>query len=197
MCRISGSARASVGGGSVEGQRHYKAKRGLTFTRFPFRIVLPVQGRWAMLPVPPEGGATAPCIVPDDAREAQRRLSELQVFTQKGGCQPERSSCVRIRMLRQTWQGSMSSIYQNAVEARPKAGSRPMSPASTSIPAVRRRFIVGYVLTACALLILAGWIIGLELEDRIAERAREAALLTKTVEANLSYQIDRSGQVLA
>jgi len=91
----------------------------------------------------------------------------------------------------------MSSIYQNAVEARPKAGSRPMSPASTSIPAVRRRFIVGYVLTACALLILAGWIIGLELEDRIAERAREAALLTKTVEANLSYQIDRSGQVLA
>lgn len=93
----------------------------------------------------------------------------------------------------------MSSIYQNATEARPgaRAGWRPTSPASTSIPAVRRRFIVGYLLAACALLLLAGWVIGHELDDRVAERAREAALLTKTVDTNLAYQLERSEQVLA
>lgn len=93
----------------------------------------------------------------------------------------------------------MSSTYQNAAETRPgtRANWRPTSPASTSIPAVRRRFIVGYVLAACTLLLLTGWVIGRELEDRIAERAREAALLTKTIEANLAYQVERSDQVLA
>ncbi|HEY9381539.1 MAG TPA: PAS domain S-box protein, partial [Burkholderiales bacterium] len=91
----------------------------------------------------------------------------------------------------------MSSIYHTATESRTGAPARLHAALSgPSLATVRRRFVVGYCVVAVTLAGFAGWVINHDLDDRLEGRAREAALLTKTLEANLSYQLDRTGQVL-
>ncbi|HEY9398071.1 MAG TPA: PAS domain S-box protein [Burkholderiales bacterium] len=94
----------------------------------------------------------------------------------------------------------MSSIYHTANDSRaatPAPSSRAHSVLSgPSLATVRRRFVVGYCVVAVTLVGFAGWVINRDLDDRVDGRAREAALLTKTLEANFSFQLDRTGQVL-
>ncbi len=92
----------------------------------------------------------------------------------------------------------MSSIYHSANESLAAApASRAHSVLSgPSLSTIRRRFVVGYCIVVATLMGFAAWMINHDLDDRVDGRAREAALLTQTLEATLSYQLDRTGQVL-
>ncbi len=62
---------------------------------------------------------------------------------------------------------------------------------------MRRRLLAAYCIAAGILIALAAWAIQRDFVDHVQARAREVALLARTVEANLYYQVDRADQVLA